>query len=130
MSRARRLRDEAGSTTPAYVLALGTALIFFVVLVQFVTWQYGRGVVRAALDEAARAGAPAEATVADCETRAADVLGDLLGGAMGSEVAVTCSETPTQIVAEANVTFRAWLDPSPDWTFRMTATARKEHLPV
>lgn len=125
-----RGRGEDGSTIPAYVVALGTALIFFVMLVQFVAWQYGRGVVRSALDEAARAGAPAEATIDDCRARAADVLGDLLGGAMGDEIEVTCTETPTQIVAEAQVTFRAWLEPSPDWTFRITATARKEHLPA
>ncbi|HUP70365.1 MAG TPA: hypothetical protein VM142_11185 [Acidimicrobiales bacterium] len=114
---------------PAYVFALGLSLLFFVLLVQFVVWQYGRGVVRSALDEGARVGAPAEAGPGDCEARAHDVLADLLGGPMGAEVDVRCRQTPTQMVAVANVTFRAWLPPSPDWSFEVAATARKESLP-
>lgn len=121
--------DESGSTAPAYVFAVGVSLIFFVLLVQFVVWQYGRGVVRAALDEGARVGAPAEASLADCETRAVDVLADLLGGAMGDEVEVRCTQAGSQVVAEATVTFRAWLPPSPDWSFQVAASARKEALP-
>ena len=57
------------------------------------------------------------------------VLGDLLGGAMGRDVRVTCTETPTQVRASADVVFRSWLRPSPDWSFRLTASARKEQLP-
>jgi hypothetical protein len=128
-SLTRRLDDELGSAAPAYVFAVGLSLIFFVLLVQFVVWQYGRGVVRAALDEGARVGAPAEAGLADCESRAVAVLADLLGGAMGDEVAVRCTQAGSQVVAEATVTFRAWLPPSPDWSFRVAATARKESLP-
>ncbi len=124
-----RVHDESGSAAPAYVFAVGLSLIFFVLLVQFVAWQYGRGVVRAALDEGARVGAPAEAGLGDCEARALDVLADLLGGTMGDEVAVRCTQSGTQVVAEATVTFRAWLPPSPDWSFRVAASARKEALP-
>lgn len=113
----------------AWLVAVGMALVFFVLLVQFVVWQYGRGAVRAALGEAARVGAPADAGVADCEDRAAAVLADLLGGPMGSEVAVTCTQTPTRMVASADVVFRSWLQPSPDWSFRLVASARKEALP-
>ncbi len=122
-------RGEAGEAVPAYILALGLSLLFFVLLVQFVVWQYGRGVVRSALDEGARVGAPAEAGTGDCEARAGDVLSDLLGGPLGSEVEVRCRQTPTQMVAEATVTFRSWMPPSPDWSFRVAATARKESLP-
>jgi hypothetical protein len=114
---------------PAYVLAVGLSLIFFVLLVQFVAWQYGRGVVRSALDEGVRVGAPAEASASECEARARNVLADLLGGAMGDEVSLRCSETATEILAEATVRFRAWVAPSPDWSFRVAATARKEALP-
>ena len=57
------------------------------------------------------------------------MLGDLLGGALGREVSLRCTETPTQVVAEASVRFRAWMPPSPDWSFRLAATARKESLP-
>ena len=127
--RASPMRGEAGMAAPAYVLAVGLSLIFFVLLVQFVAWQYGRGVVRSALDEGARVGAPAEAGPTQCEARARDVLADLLGGAMGDEVSVRCSETPTEVLAEATVRFRAWIAPSPGWSFRVAATARKEALP-
>lgn len=122
-------RGEAGEAVPAYLLALGLSLLFFVLLVQFVVWQYGRGVVRSALDEGARVGAPADAGTGDCEARAGDVLSDLLGGPLGSEVEVRCRQTPTQMVAEARVIFRSWMPPSPDWSFRVAATARKETLP-
>ncbi len=125
----RRATGEAGAAAPAYVFAVGLSLIFFVLLVQFVAWQYGRGVVRSALDEGARVGAPAQAGPAECEARARDVLADLLGGPMGDEITVRCTQTPTQMLAEANVTFRAWLQPSPDWSFRVAAGARKESLP-
>ncbi len=124
-----RLRGEVGSSAPAYIVAVGLSLMFFVLLVQFVAWQYGRGVVRSALDEGARSGAPAEAGPGVCEARARDVLGDLLGGAMGDGISVRCIETATEVVAEARVRFRAWMAPSPDWTFRVAATARKETLP-
>ena len=126
---ARRARGEAGQVVPAWLVAVGVALVFFVLVVQFVVWQYGRGAVRAALAEAARGGAPADAGVAECEDRAAAVLGDLLGGPLGREVAVTCTESPTRMVASADVVFRSWLEPSPDWSFRLSASARKEALP-
>lgn len=114
---------------PAYVAGVTIALFFFVLLLQFVVWQYGRGVVRAALDEGARAGAVASAEPHVCEERAGDVLGDLLGGALGREVEVTCAEEGSQIVARARVTFRSWLAPAPDWTFAVAAGAAKERLP-
>lgn len=126
---ARRTRGQTGQVVPAYLVAVGVALVFFVLLVQFAVWQYGRGAVRAALGEAARVGAPAGAGVAECEDRAATVLADLLGGPLGREVAVTCTETPTRVVASADVVFRSWLQPSPDWSFRVAASARKESLP-
>jgi len=126
---ARRAAGEDGSAAPAYVFAVGLSLIFFVLLVQFVIWQYGRGVVRSALDEGARVSAPAQAGPADCEERARAVVTDLMGGAMGDEVRIRCTETATQVRAEATVTFRAWLRPSPDWSFTVAASARKEALP-
>jgi hypothetical protein len=128
-SERSRGAGQAGQVLPSYLVAVGLSLVFFVLLVQFVVWQYGRGAVRAALDEAARVGAPADAGVNDCEDRAAVVLGDLLGGAVGRDISVTCTETPTQVRASAEVVFHSWLKPSPDWSFRLTASARKEQLP-
>jgi hypothetical protein len=104
-------------------------LVFFVFLVQFVVWQYGRGVVRAALDEGARAGASALANTGVCEDRAQETLGDLLGGRLGNDVDVSCAEEGDEIIARAHVTFHSWLAPAPDWTFQVAASAVKEALP-
>ncbi|MGH9011606.1 MAG: hypothetical protein ACRDYF_17445 [Acidimicrobiia bacterium] len=125
----RASHDQTGSMIPAYVAGVTGALVLFVMLVQIVVWQYGRGVVRAALDEGARAGAPASSDWRICETKAADVLGDLLGGRLGQEVHVTCDEEGDEMVARAEVTFRSWLAPGPDWTFAVAAAAVKERLP-
>jgi hypothetical protein len=125
----QRRTGEAGSTLPAYLLGVATVLVFFVLLVQFVAWQYGRGVVRSALDEGARAGAVASAGPRTCEDRAHDVLTDLLAGRLGRDVDVTCGNEGDEVVARARVTFRSWLPPAPDWTFAVAATALKEHLP-
>jgi hypothetical protein len=124
-----RLRtSEDGSAIPAYVCGVATVLVFFVLLLQFVVWQYGRGVVRAALDEGARAGASALSDPGACEGRARETLADLLGGRLGSDVEVSCSEQGDEMIASARVTFRSWLAPAPDWTFQVAATAVKESL--
>lgn len=132
----RRLRDlmrrrtgQAGFTLPAYLFGVTAVLVFFVLLIQFVVWQYGRGVVRAALDEGARAGAVASAEPRTCEYRAHDVLKDLLAGRLGQDVDLSCADEGDEIVARARVTFRSWLAPAPDWTFAVAATAVKEQLP-
>lgn len=107
----------------ATVLAMALVLVFFVNLAQLVVWQYGRGSVRAAVDEAARAGAGTAGGLGACEARAAAVLGDLLGGSMGDEVRVACRDAGAEIVAEASVVFRSWMPPTPDWSFRTAASA-------
>jgi hypothetical protein len=102
---------------------MALVLVFFVNLAQLVVWQYGRGSVRAAVDEAARAGAGTAGGLDACEARASDVLGDLLGGSMGDEVRVACSDDGDGIVAEAKVVFRSWMPPVPDWSFTSIASA-------
>lgn len=107
----------------ATVLVMALVLVFFVNLAQLVVWQYGRGSVRAAVDEAARAGAGTAGGLDACEARAAAVLHDLLGGSMGDEVRVTCRDGGAGIVAEASVVFRSWMPPVPDWSFTSVASA-------
>lgn len=107
----------------ATVLVMALVLVFFVDLAQLVVWQYGRGSVRAAVDEAARAGAGTAGGLDACEERAAAVLSDLLGGSMGDEIQVTCRDDGGGIVAEASVVFRSWMPPVPDWKFTSVASA-------
>lgn len=123
MERSGARRSERGVTTLSTILVMALSLVFFVNLAQVVVWQYGRGSVRAALDEAARVGAGTQGDVASCEERAADVLADLLGGSMGDEVVIRCHDDGSALVAEATVVFRAWLPPVPDWTFTARASA-------
>jgi hypothetical protein len=116
-------RGEEGASSVATILVMTLVLVFFVNLAQLVVWQYGRGSVRAALDEAARAGAGTAGGLAACEERADAVLRDLLGGSMGDEVQVSCRDDGSGIVAEASVVFRSWMPPMPDWTFTSAASA-------
>ena len=67
-------------TTVQYVAATAFSLIVFVMMANFIVFLYARGVVRAAVDEGARAGGRFGATTGECESRARDVLGDLLAG--------------------------------------------------
>jgi len=115
-------------TTVQYVAATAFSLIVFVMLANFIVFLYARGVVRASVDEGARAGSRFGASTADCETRARDVLGDLLAGGLGRDVQVRC-ESPDEDVMRATVdiTLHGWLPGLvPDWTFTFSARSVKE----
>jgi hypothetical protein len=114
-------------TTVQYVLGAALALLTFVVLVNFVVFVYARGVVRAAVDEGARNGARSGAGPGDCETRASDVLADLLGGGLGEGVSIRCRGEGDSMRARAQVTLRGWLPPLvPDWSFDLEARSATE----
>lgn len=120
---------DGGFATPQFMLAAGLSLVFFVLLANFVVFQYGRGVVRGALDEGVRAAAPAGAGEADC-LRAFDAMaGNLLGGPLGEEVTRSCTVVGELVEARATVTFRGWLPLVPDWTFSLAASRVKEAAP-
>ena len=50
--------SDRGMATVQYVVTAGLSLLLFVAFANLIVFQYGRGVVRAALDEGVRAGAP------------------------------------------------------------------------
>ncbi len=128
---------ERGFTTIQYVVATGFSLIFLVLAANFVVFQYGRGAVRAAIDEGARAGSVEMATdrdrVAACQERSADVLADLLSGEMGKNVRIDCqverAGEAQYVTAHAGVTFAAWIDLVPSWSFDVTARVVAEEAP-
>ncbi|CAN5509584.1 hypothetical protein BH23ACT7_BH23ACT7_12650 [soil metagenome] len=124
-------RDEDGFLTPQFVVAVGLSLILLVLLANLIVMQYGRGVVRAALDEGARRGSRVSADPAgECAARARDVLADLLDGPMGLGVApIACTDTGDRLVARTTVTFLGWLPGAPDWSFDAEASAVKERAP-
>jgi len=126
---ARLSRQEAGFSTPQFVATAALALFLFVLLANMIVFQYGKGVVRGALAEGVRAGAPSGAGVIDCERAAEDMLANLLGGTMGEDVHVGCAESGTEVTASADVTFVSWVAGVPDWSFRMSARSVKESTP-
>lgn len=112
-----------------FVVAVALSLLLLSALANLVVFQYARGVVRAALDEGVRAGSRAGASLSECQARAEDVLDDLLSGPLGDGVVHGCADTGERMLAQADVTLRAWAPMVPDWTFVAEATAVKERLP-
>jgi hypothetical protein len=113
-----------------FVAATALTLLVFVALANLVVDLYARGVVRAAIDEGARAGAPVDSTAADCEQRAHDVLDNLLGGRVGRDVRVECHDEQGRMTAGAVVVLRGWIPGVvPDWAFGLVGSSTKERDP-
>jgi hypothetical protein len=125
--RERGVDAEQGMTTVQYVVGAAISLFVFVMMANFIVYLYARGVVRAAIDEGARTGGRSGAAAADCEARAGAAIGDLLGGAMGDDVAVQCRRETDAMLARATVTLYGWLPGVvPDWTFTLEARSATE----
>ena len=108
------------------VVATGIIMLIVVAIAQVIVFQYGKGTARAALDEAARAGARSPDSVGACEARAHDVLTDLLGGTMGEGITVTCTADADKVYATATVHFEGWFGSVSDYDASITASAAKE----
>jgi hypothetical protein len=87
---------------------------------------YTRGVARAAVDEAARAGAALDATPADCQERARAVLGGVVAA---GTVSVTCNEVNGVVRVRAWVALAGWLPGIPTWTVTIDGEMTKERVP-
>ena len=122
----RRCRGDRGATFIALVMATGVVLVLVTAILQVIVFQYGKGAVRAALDEAARSAARSPTSVETCQARAANALGDLLGGAMGDGVEVSCIDGPDRVTVTANVHFDGWFGSLTDYNATLTASAAKE----
>ena len=121
-----RLGNAQGFATMSFVVAAGFSMLFFVLLANLLVVQYGRAVVRVALDDGVRHGAGFGNDSAQCETRIREVLSGLLSGRMGSGVSYRCVKGATQARATADAIFSAWLPGIPDFRFQMAATATAE----
>ncbi|MGH3442186.1 MAG: hypothetical protein ACRDUY_09125 [Nitriliruptorales bacterium] len=125
----RQSAAEDGFLTVQFLAAVGLSLVLLTTIANLVLFQYGRGVVRAAVDEGARRSSRVAVPVEECERRANEVVRDLLGGAMGAGVDLRCVEAGDVVVAEAAVTFDGWAPLVPDWSFSVRGTALKERAP-
>jgi hypothetical protein len=122
--------DQVGMATVQLVTATALSLVVFVMLTNLVVDLYVRGVVRSAVDEGARAGAPVDLGATDCVDRARDVLAHLVPGPVGRSVRVECREEQGTMRASADAVLRGWLPGLvPDWSFRVVGSATKERSP-
>jgi Flp pilus assembly protein TadG len=124
---ARRNQGDDGATFVTLVVASGIVLLLLAGIVQVIVFQYGKGTVRAALDEAARSGARSTSSVEVCQARAANVLHDLLAGQMGNGVTVTCIDRGDRIGVTARVQFQGWFGSLTDYHTTLSASAVKEN---
>jgi hypothetical protein len=113
--------DDQGVSSVQFVLASALALILFLALANLVVVQYGKGAVRSALEQGARAGTTAG--IAACEHTARQVLDDLLGGRMSDGLVVSCSLSGRAMVSAASVVFESWTPLTPDFAFSLSSAA-------
>jgi hypothetical protein len=122
-------RGEEGLASLQGLLVYVIALAAFAWLLQLAVFTYGRGVVRTALDEGARAGSKVTDSVERCQERAGETMTGLLRGTMGNGVTITCGDDGEEVLAHADVRFAAWAPAMPDWVFSITATSRRTPAP-
>ncbi|HUG09081.1 MAG TPA: hypothetical protein VMP13_09345 [Acidimicrobiia bacterium] len=116
----RRIADR-GVSSVQFVLASAFALILFLALANLVVVQYGKGAVRSALEQGARAGSTGG--VAACEDTVRLVMDDLLGGRMSDGLVSDCAMSDGSIVASASAVFESWTPLTPDFTFSLSSSA-------
>jgi hypothetical protein len=97
-------------------------------MANLVVTQYGRGALRSALDQGARAGA-ISSSADDCAARIEGVLAQLLGGRMGDSVVTRCVVGPTVVAASGRAVFDSWTPFTADFVIEMTAQASRELPP-
>lgn len=96
-------------------------MVLFLALANLVVVQYGKGAVRSALEQGARAGSTSG--VAACESTARQVIADLLGGRMSDGLTLGCAIDGAVVVASASASFESWTPLTPDFAFELTSSA-------
>lgn len=119
-------RCEDGQASVTMLLTVGVLFIVFMTMVNVLLFVYARGVVRAAVDEGARAGSFANASAGECVSRAQNALDDLLGGPLGDNIAVACAVIGEEMVATANATLTSPIPGVGSWSFTLEGRARNE----
>ncbi|HZD24208.1 MAG TPA: hypothetical protein VE569_12530 [Acidimicrobiia bacterium] len=122
--RGLRADHDRGVSSVQFVLASALAFLLFLALANLVVVQYGKGAVRSALEQGARAGSVGG--VVACEDTARLVIADLLGGRMSDDLELWCGLEGGAVVAQAVATFESWTPFAPDFSFSMTSRAVAE----
>lgn len=110
------LLDDRGDSFVVTLAAVLLLLVAFLMATNLIVDEYGRGVVRTAVDEGAQAGAVAgnpEPAVAACQAKEAEVMSGLLAGTFGRRVHLSCSVQGQLVTASAAGELPGWLPPIP-----------------
>jgi len=107
-----------------FVLAGALAMVMFVTLANLVVVQYGRGAIRSALEQGARAGSVGGPSV--CHETASIVVSDLLGGAMSDGLTISCEAAAGAVIARAEANFQAWVPLMPSFHILLESRATEE----
>jgi len=119
---------DRGVSSVQFILASALGLFFFVALANLVVVQYGRGALQSALEQGARAGS-VHGQPSACEQKAGAVVGELLGGRMSDDLAVSCRLVGTSIVASGVAVFPSWTPLTPDFQVELSSEAVVEPPP-
>lgn len=122
-------RGEAGASTIETTFIIGAVILLIVGFAQIAVWDFTRGAMHSAADQAARAGAvqPGDG-VAACETRLQQALGNMLTGPSRTASA-GCADDGEVVTARVEITMEAWIPPMQDADFVVTSQVRKERDP-
>jgi len=124
--------DMTGSAALSILLGMLIVIVVFMAGTNFVVFEYGQGVVRTAVDEAARAGSEQQAVggpIGACESKATQVMGNLLPGPFGRDVTITCAMQGYDVVATATGEFPGWLPPVPALAIHILGSSQLEANP-
>lgn len=119
---------DRGVSSVQFLLASVLALALFMVFANIVVVQYGRGAVRSALEQGARAGSLTGEPIA-CVDKAEEVLGQLLGGRMSDGLVVRCVPSGNVMAASASTVFESWTPLTPDFVIEISSEALMEVPP-
>lgn len=101
-------------------------MAFMALLMNVIVWQYALGVVRSALDEGVRIGAPSAATHLECQAAIDRVMTELVGGPLGEGVVTSCMVGGELVVATAQGSLASWFPFVTDLTVLEEVVAVKE----
>lgn len=104
--------SDDGFTSVQWVMLISFTMVLLLMAANIIAWQYGRGAIRAAVDESARYGAALGRDAVDCQTHGVGMLrgsNGLLAGPMGDSVVLSCADVGGVMTATATGAFEWWV---------------------
>lgn len=106
MSKARRLRDERGTSTASFVILFPLFLFMFMGLVQWGLYFHARSQVAAAAQDAARATQGVDGTPEDGRAVASSLLSDATGSGLLEDLAIDVTRADGVVRAQVDAQVR------------------------